>query len=80
MEGLRIVGGGEFLDRGRFDASLPGPVRLADGEVLEVQRARGQPRYPGSLAASTSTFSIVGGWASSSGAFAISAAATLPDR
>jgi hypothetical protein len=43
MEGLRIVGGGEFLDRGRFDANLPGPILLADGEVLEVQRGRGQP-------------------------------------
>ena len=36
--------------------------------------------YPGSLAAMTSTFSITGGCASSSDAFAISAAATRPER
>src|SRR4029077_1097032 len=35
---------------------------------------------PGSLAASTSAFSIVGGWESKSPAFAMSAAATLPLR
>ncbi|MGA8084083.1 MAG: hypothetical protein WB988_19700 [Candidatus Nitrosopolaris sp.] len=32
------------------------------------------------MAARTSTFSIVGGWAKSSDAFAVSAAATRPDR
>ena len=42
------------------------------------------PKFPadyfGNLSASTSTFSIEGGFASNSGTFSISAAATLPER
>ena len=47
--------------------------------IEEADFPRMRP-YPGSLAASTSTFSITGGCASSSDAFAIIAAATWPER
>jgi len=46
----------------------------------EAYESFSSPCYPGSLAARTSTFSITGGCANNSEAFAISAAATRPER
>jgi drug/metabolite transporter (DMT)-like permease len=62
--------------------SLAGMAITTAAVLVVVRAARSAPRVaqPGSLLASTSTISIDGSTARRSGALAISAAATLPDR